>query len=39
MKRKFIVIGALDGVPPKVIAEALTQSGREVVFAVNQFFV
>lgn len=39
MSKKFIVIGAMDGIPPKVISDALQYDKREVVFSVNQFFV
>ena len=37
--RKFIVIGAMDGVPSEAIAVALREKGHEVVFSINQFFV
>lgn len=37
--KKFIVIGAMDGVPSEAIAMALRERGYEVVFCINQFFV
>lgn len=36
---KFIVIGAMDGVPAEAITAALLEKGWEVVFSINQFFV
>lgn len=38
-RRKFIVIGAMDGVPSEVITSALEEAGHAVVFSINQFFV
>ena len=37
--KKFIVIGAMDGVPSEAITMALRQQGCEVAFTINQFFV
>lgn len=37
--RKFIVIGAMDGVPSEAIAAALAEAGHSVIFSINQFFV
>ena len=37
--KKFIVIGAMDGVPSEAITMALRERGYEVVFSINQFFV
>ena len=37
--KKFIVIGAMDGVPSEAITMALRERGCEVIFSINQFFV
>lgn len=37
--KKIIVIGAADGVPSQSIHEALRQSGVDVIFTINQYFV
>ena len=39
LNRKFIVIGAMDGVPSEAITMALRERDCEVVFSINQFFV
>ena len=39
LNTKFIVIGAMDGVPSEAIVMALRERGFEVVFCINQFFV
>ena len=37
--KKFIVIGAMDGVHSEAISEALRENGYTVLFSINQFFV